>query len=73
MTAGSNQAVVGHHIGDASLLVHPLKQLQCQLPTTPPLTGTNQAAVRDNIALTAPLHHICINQQVKKGHTKHTR
>jgi hypothetical protein len=64
VAACCDEAVVCDHVGHAALLVHLLKQLQRKLAAARLLTRTDQAAVRDHVALTATPHHVCAGRKV---------
>lgn len=53
LSTGSDEGVVGDHIGLAALPVHFTEQVQGQLPPPCLLTRTDQAAVGYHIPLTA--------------------
>ena len=72
LTTSGNESIVGDHIGLAAISVHLIKQLQRQPPLTRLLAGTYQGAVSDDVAFTAPGHHVlkdlqrCLHLHVRK-------
>lgn len=75
LSTGGNKGVVRDHIGLAPLSVHLTEEVQGQLPPPCLLTGTDQAAVCDHIALTpSPNLHVRLPyvskaEQAKSMHT----
>ena len=59
LSTGCNEGVVSDNIGLAALSMHLTEEVQGQLPPPRLLTGADQAAVCDDVALTASpdLHH----------------
>lgn len=58
MATGSDEGVVGHHIGLHIVSVHLVEKVECQLVAARLLTSSYQAAVGDHIPFTAPSHHV---------------